>query len=367
MLDAFGSCRLCLVEIEGRAGTPASCTTPVAAGMVVHTQSERLAPAAQGRDGALHLRPLRRLPDLRGQRRLRAAGHGRGSRACATCATAMTATTTCNAGIDDVQPLFQFRSGQMHRLLALRARLRGGPGHFRADHRRPRLRLHGRRRAWTSIPRIRVRLLRRLRAGLPDRIADREDRSSKWASRSIGSHDLRLLRRRLRLQGGDARRRSGPHGARTRTARPTRPFLRQGPLRLGLRQSPGPHPQADAAREDHRPVARGVVGTRRSAASPPSSSASRRQYGGGSIGGITSSRCTDEETYLVQKLVRAGLRQQQRRYLRPRLPFADRLRPEHDVRHLCRHAGFRFGRATPTSSWSSAPIRPTGTRCSPRA
>lgn len=28
-LDAFGSCRLCLVEIEGRAGTPASCTTPV--------------------------------------------------------------------------------------------------------------------------------------------------------------------------------------------------------------------------------------------------------------------------------------------------------------------------------------------------
>ena len=42
MLEAFGSCRLCLVEIEGRAGTPASCTTPVANGMVVHTQTERL-------------------------------------------------------------------------------------------------------------------------------------------------------------------------------------------------------------------------------------------------------------------------------------------------------------------------------------
>jgi len=42
MLDAFGSCRVCLVEIEGRAGTPASCTTPVAEGMVVHTRSERL-------------------------------------------------------------------------------------------------------------------------------------------------------------------------------------------------------------------------------------------------------------------------------------------------------------------------------------
>jgi formate dehydrogenase major subunit len=42
MLDAFGSCRLCLVEIDGRPGTPASCTTPVANGMVVRTQTERL-------------------------------------------------------------------------------------------------------------------------------------------------------------------------------------------------------------------------------------------------------------------------------------------------------------------------------------
>ncbi|TDX29776.1 formate dehydrogenase alpha subunit [Modicisalibacter xianhensis] len=42
-LDAFGSCRLCLVEIEGRRGYPASCTTPVADGMVVRTQSDRLA------------------------------------------------------------------------------------------------------------------------------------------------------------------------------------------------------------------------------------------------------------------------------------------------------------------------------------
>ena len=46
MLEAFGSCRLCLVEIEGRAGTPASCTTPVAPGMVVHTQTERLQAAS---------------------------------------------------------------------------------------------------------------------------------------------------------------------------------------------------------------------------------------------------------------------------------------------------------------------------------
>src|SRR5882757_3155972 len=42
-LDAFGSCRLCLVEIDGRRGTPASCTTPVADGMVVHTQTPKVA------------------------------------------------------------------------------------------------------------------------------------------------------------------------------------------------------------------------------------------------------------------------------------------------------------------------------------
>jgi len=48
MLDAFGSCRLCLVEIEGRNGTPASCTTPVAQGMVVHTQTPRLKQLRKG-------------------------------------------------------------------------------------------------------------------------------------------------------------------------------------------------------------------------------------------------------------------------------------------------------------------------------
>jgi formate dehydrogenase major subunit len=41
-LDAFGSCRVCLVEIEGRKGTPASCTTPAEDGMVVRTRSEKL-------------------------------------------------------------------------------------------------------------------------------------------------------------------------------------------------------------------------------------------------------------------------------------------------------------------------------------
>ncbi len=41
-LEAFGSCRLCLVEIDGTPGTPASCTTPCVDGMSVKTQTPKL-------------------------------------------------------------------------------------------------------------------------------------------------------------------------------------------------------------------------------------------------------------------------------------------------------------------------------------
>lgn len=47
-LEPFGSCRLCLVEIEGRRGYPASCTTPAEAGMVVRTQSSKLQEVRKG-------------------------------------------------------------------------------------------------------------------------------------------------------------------------------------------------------------------------------------------------------------------------------------------------------------------------------
>ena len=47
-LEPFGSCRLCLVEIEGRRGTPASCTTPAEEGMVVRTQTQNLAKLRKG-------------------------------------------------------------------------------------------------------------------------------------------------------------------------------------------------------------------------------------------------------------------------------------------------------------------------------
>jgi formate dehydrogenase major subunit len=47
-LEAFGSCRLCLVQIDGMKGLPASCTTPVTAGMKVTTQNPKLAQVRRG-------------------------------------------------------------------------------------------------------------------------------------------------------------------------------------------------------------------------------------------------------------------------------------------------------------------------------
>jgi formate dehydrogenase major subunit len=47
-LKSFGSCRLCLVEIDGRRGYPASCTTPVADGLKVRTQSPKLLQLRRG-------------------------------------------------------------------------------------------------------------------------------------------------------------------------------------------------------------------------------------------------------------------------------------------------------------------------------
>ena len=47
-LKQYGSCRLCLVEIDGMRGTPASCTTPAAQGMVVHTQTDKVQKLRRG-------------------------------------------------------------------------------------------------------------------------------------------------------------------------------------------------------------------------------------------------------------------------------------------------------------------------------
>src|SRR5690625_3046540 len=47
-VEAFGSCRLCVVEVDGRAGAPASCSTPVARAMAVKTETDRVRSIRRG-------------------------------------------------------------------------------------------------------------------------------------------------------------------------------------------------------------------------------------------------------------------------------------------------------------------------------
>src|ERR1700733_11417276 len=48
LLEAFGSCRMCLVQVEGMKGFPASCTTPVTEGMKVTTQNDKIGNIRRG-------------------------------------------------------------------------------------------------------------------------------------------------------------------------------------------------------------------------------------------------------------------------------------------------------------------------------
>ena len=96
--------------------------------------------------------------------------------ACARCATVTPARTTSTRKRTNRIRTSRFDPGQVHRLLALRARLRGGAGHLRADHRRAAASTRRSRRAGPAVHGFRVRVLRRLRAGLPHGDADGEAR-----------------------------------------------------------------------------------------------------------------------------------------------------------------------------------------------
>ena len=73
-LSVAAACRLCSVEVEGRANLVAACATEVSDGMVVHTESEASGRGAPPHPRPAALRPPHRLPRLREGGRLPAAG-----------------------------------------------------------------------------------------------------------------------------------------------------------------------------------------------------------------------------------------------------------------------------------------------------
>ena len=80
-----------------------------------------------------------------------------------------------------------------------------------------------------------------------------------------------------------------------------------------------------------------------------------------SVGGITSSRCTNEETFLVQKLIRAAFGNNNVDTCARVCHSPTGYGLKTDIRHVGRHAGFQVGREVRRHPASSARTRPTGT------
>ena len=117
----------------------------------------------------------------------------------------------------------------------------------------------------------------------------------------------------------------------------------KGRFAYGYATPPGPRSETDDPQADRRPVAGSVLGRgagirgERVQAHP-----GRIRRGRGRRDLVVAMH---QRGSVPRPEARAhGLRQQQHRHLRPRLPFADRLRPRQHLRHVGRHAGFQIGR-----------------------
>ena len=219
MVEAFGSCRLCLVEIEGRAGTPASCTTPVMQGMVVRTQTERL---KQLRKGVMELyisdHPLDcltcaangdcELQDMAGAVGLRDVRYG------------YDGDKHRNHGKDESNPYFTYDPSKCIVCSRCVRACEEVQGTFA-------LTIAGRGFGSVVSPGMEESFLGSecVSCGAcvqacPTATLTEKSVIEIGTARAFGGDHLRLLRRRLHLQGRDARRGSRAHGAVTRTARP---------------------------------------------------------------------------------------------------------------------------------------------------
>ena len=63
-MKPFGACRMCVVEVEGAPGTPASCTTPAADGQIVQTNTSKLIELRKGNHGFASLRTSSWMPNM---------------------------------------------------------------------------------------------------------------------------------------------------------------------------------------------------------------------------------------------------------------------------------------------------------------
>jgi formate dehydrogenase major subunit len=313
-LEAFGSCRLCLVEIAGRRGTPASCTTPVAEGMVVHTQTDR----------------VRRL--RRGVMELYISDHPLDCLTCAANGDCELQDMAGAVGLRDVR----YAPGRNH--FETRAATAPNPDYIPRDASNP---------YFTYDPSKCIVCSRCVRAceevqgtfaltiagrGFDSRVsagaAGDDFLSSDCVScgACVQACPTATLQEKSVIEMGQPTRSVVTTCAYCGVGCSFKAELQGDDL---VRMVPWKHGKANrghscvkgrfawgyATHPDRmlrpmiretidRALARGLAGTRRSALPPPACAGFRKNTGK-SIGGITSSRCTNEETFLVQKLTRA--------------------------------------------------------------
>ena len=198
-LSLQGACRMCLVEIEKMPKMQTACTTPVAEGMVVQTESEKV---VQARKSTLELaarKPSARLPCLRRRRRVRIAGHDLQVRRGRVEVHRHQEPSRRAAVVADRL----LRPPALHSLLPLRARLRRRHGRLGAGHSKPRPGLGDRAQPGRLARLRRVRHVHRYLSGrrTHQRLVPLQDASLGDDPRR---HRLHPLRRRLPYYGGRA-------------------------------------------------------------------------------------------------------------------------------------------------------------------
>ena len=298
-LEPFGSCRLCLVQIDGRRGYPASCTTPAEHGMVVHTETPKL---RELRRGVMELyisdHPLDcltcpangdcELQDMAGVVGLREVRYG------------YQGANHLDSAKDESNPYFTYDPSKC--IVCNRCvRACENPGHLRPDHLRQGLRIARVARPGPAVPGQRMRVLRRCVQACPtSTLQEKTVIMMGQAEHSVittcaycgvgcgfkaemkGQEVVRMVP----WKDGQANRGHScvkgrfAWGYATHKERVLKPMIRQR-ITDPWREVSWDEAINHAASEFRRIQAR---------------------HGRDAVGGITSSRCTNEETWLVQKL-----------------------------------------------------------------